>query len=345
MKKMMFKKILAILDAIEIHGIEVHDLAPAILKELGKESIYEKEQHLHQFVQYLYDHHFLRDTTRGADLSPSATIFSKSDSNSRVEALSIFECLYQCKEFRQNLQSLMMNRVHKIDLYSYFDEISYSILTQTSLFYEESDFVRLRKEYLQDIQSIIDEYEVYGTDSLLLSVTLCARYTSSIVSHEDPSIDYKNKSNQIVPYDRLPSIIRIIPRRGVPNDRNETKALQTFYKDTLFHECDHACPICEIDIPHMLIASHIKPFRDCAHIYEAIDHNNGLLLCRNHDYLFDQGYLSFADDGKILISQYLQKKANLVAYHVDPEYHLSEHLLTKERRLFLAYHREFIYKK
>lgn len=81
------------------------------------------------------------------------------------------------------------------------------------------------------------------------------------------------------------TILSIIPRRGIPHDRDETKALQSFYKDTLFHEFDHACPLCGINIPHMLIASHIKPFRDCAHIYEAIDHNNGLLLCRNHDYL------------------------------------------------------------
>ncbi|MDI6678271.1 HNH endonuclease [Bacillus wiedmannii] len=30
--------------------------------------------------------------------------------------------------------------------------------------------------------------------------------------------------------------------------------------------------------------------------------NNGLLLCPNHDALFDKGYISFGDDGEILIS-------------------------------------------
>jgi predicted restriction endonuclease len=63
------------------------------------------------------------------------------------------------------------------------------------------------------------------------------------------------------------------------------------------HEFDHQCPICGTNIPAMLIASHIKPFRDCAHIFECADHNNGLLLCRNHDYLFDQGYFSLNEDG------------------------------------------------
>ena len=49
-------------------------------------------------------------------------------------------------------------------------------------------------------------------------------------------------------------------------------------------------------------------FRDCAHIYEAIDHDNGLLLCRNHDYLFDQGYFTFDENGYIIFSEELLDK-------------------------------------
>lgn len=341
MKKMLFKKILSILDMIEIHGIEEKNLKNAVLKELGKESMIFRDINLEECIAYLWKHHFLKDTKRGADLSPCATIFAKSDSNSRVEALSLFESCYQDANYRKSFLQLLQGQIHKVDLYSYFDEISYSLLTQTSLFFEKDEYVTLRKEYMDDISSIIQEYE---NGSPLISVTLCARYTSSIVAHEDASIEYKNRSNTMVPYHALSTIIKIIPRRGVPSDRNETKALQTFYKDTLFHESDHACPICGIDIPHMLIASHIKPFRDCAHIYEAIDHNNGLLLCRNHDYLFDQGYISFDDDGKILISETLQKKNNLAAYVIDKEYYLPYELMSEERRLFLEYHRNVIYK-
>lgn len=342
---MLFKKILTILDIIEIHGIEGINLKYALEKELSKESTkYPSLTELDHLVQYLFDHQFLRDTTRGADLSPCATIFAKSDSNSRVEALSIFECFYQNMKFRETFQFLIHKAIHKVDLYDYLDEISYSILTQTSLFYEESEYVRLRKEYIDDITKIMEEYDHGEEPFFPLSVTLCARYTSSIVAHEDASIEYKNQTHTIVPYHHLSTIIHIIPRRGVPNDRNETKALQTFYKDTLFHEFDHACPICSIDLPHMLIASHIKPFRDCAHIYEAIDHNNGLLLCRNHDYLFDQGYISFDDDGKILISKDLQKKGSLAVYQISEIFHLDPKFMSKERKLFLAVHRSHIFR-
>ncbi len=147
-------------------------------------------------------------------------------------------------------------------------------------------------------------------------------------------IDYKYKN----------IIHGIIPRKGIPHDRDETKALQVFYKDTLFHEFDHSCPICGINIPHMLIASHIKPFRDCAHIYEAIDHDNGLLLCRNHDYLFDQGYFTFDENGYIIFSEELLEKDNLdSAYSLRKNYRLAECYLSENRMKFMAYHREFIF--
>lgn len=342
MKKTTFKKLLSILDYVEIQGVELKDVENAIMKELHKDDIILYDVNLSDVVSYLVKRKFLKDTKRGIDLSPCATIYAKSDANSRIEALAMFECLYQNEEYRNTFHKLLKERIHKVDLYSYFDENSYSLLTQTSYFFQEDDYVRLRREYYEDVTSIMQEYKEHTP---LLSVTLCARYLADIVSHEDPRIEYKNQRNPIVAYKNLATIQRIFPRRGVPSDRNETKALQTFYKDTLFHECDHACPICEIDIAHMLIASHIKPFRDCAHIYEAIDHNNGLLLCRNHDYLFDQGYISFDDNGYIIICSELLDKGNLASYAIRKNYRLPEELLTHERKLFLAYHREVIFKK
>ena len=134
--------------------------------------------------------------------------------------------------------------------------------------------------------------------------------------------------------------------RGIPNNREESRQLQTFYKDTLFHEFDHRCPICDIHLPHMLIASHIKPFRDCAHLYEPIDNNNGLLLCRNHDYLFDQGYISFLDDGRLLVCSELQKEPDhREVYHLPKDFHLDASLMTPERKLFLAYHRKNLFRR
>lgn len=50
----------------------------------------------------------------------------------------------------------------------------------------------------------------------------------------------------------------------------------------------------------LLRASHIKPWRDST-TTERQDGHNGLLLAPHVDLLFDQGHISFADDGQMLV--------------------------------------------
>ena len=224
----------------------------------------------------------------------------------------------------------------------YVDRESLQLMLQTTLFEVVEEKLRFHPRLLKGISDILQEYSDEKVP--LVSITLTALYTSIIVAHEDMRIDYKNTSYSMIDYKYKNIIHGIIPRKGIPHDRDETKALQVFYKDTLFHEFDHSCPICGINIPHMLIASHIKPFRDCAHIYEAIDHDNGLLLCRNHDYLFDQGYFTFDENGYIIFSEELLEKDNLdSAYSLRKNYRLAECYLSENRMKFMAYHREFIF--
>jgi len=61
------------------------------------------------------------------------------------------------------------------------------------------------------------------------------------------------------------------------------------------------CAICPIDVEAFLIASHVKPWKDCS-TRERLDINNGLLLCPNHDWLFDKGFISFDNKGDIIIN-------------------------------------------
>jgi len=67
------------------------------------------------------------------------------------------------------------------------------------------------------------------------------------------------------------------------------------------------CHICNLNITDLLVASHIKPWRICEGD-EKINVDNGLLLCPNHDLLFDKGYISFDNSGKILISPDLDEE-------------------------------------
>lgn len=66
------------------------------------------------------------------------------------------------------------------------------------------------------------------------------------------------------------------------------------------------CAVCGMSETSLLMASHIKPWRQCSNI-ERLDHCNGLLLCPNHDKVFDKGFITFSNDGKIIISSLLSR--------------------------------------
>lgn len=68
----------------------------------------------------------------------------------------------------------------------------------------------------------------------------------------------------------------------------------------------HGCAMSQCPLTWMLIASHIKPWRD-ADNQERLDPYNGLLLLPNYDKLFDLGYISFNSKGKIMYSRLLDK--------------------------------------
>lgn len=342
MKKFLWKKILNILDEIETRNIKGALLNEAVSKVLTEHNISFERQALEAFITYLYRYGFIKETKSGMDLSPVATILARSESYSRLEALAVFECFYRFAPTRKVWKEAVHQKCSINSLLPGPDLLMMNLLGQTSLVFDQKNQYWITDRYTCDLDQIMNEVD--DDDNSLISVTLCSFYTDSIIDHKSGNVLYKNQDHTIVPYHYLPTILTVIPRHGIPCERSETKTLQAFYKDTLFHEFNHRCPICGIDLPHMLIASHIKPFRECAHIYEAIDHHNGLLLCRNHDYLFDQGYISFSACGSLMISKELCEKEDLTPYHLNPDFTLPQQFISVSRQLFFSYHRRHIYK-
>lgn len=339
MKKTIFKKMLCIINYTN-QSVAHIDLANTIMQQLAEEKIHISLEEVNEMIQYVEDTDILYKDQSGYDLIPCACVFAKSDHNNISEALAFCECLLkkldQLDHIRRILHEDPLLNMEKI-----LEPITFDIMRQTIMLKKQRNGYVLNPLLVSDLQEIILEYE---QNSVIISSTLSAIYANSLIRHEDETIRYRNEDKDIVPYINYKWLTTIIPRRGIPENRDITKPIQSFYKDTLMHEFHHACPICGIDIPRMLIASHIKPFRDCAHIFEALDHNNGLLLCRNHDYLFDQGYISFNDDGKMLVSEALLGKEFLQErFHVAEPWQLPTEFMSENRKLFLQYHREHIY--
>lgn len=344
MKKAIFKKILLLLDEVEHDGIQVDEAKKLIYQDMKNNNFPITKNDIHRIFALLFQHQCIKSFRLGIDLGAVTTVYARSNLNSDIEALASFEMFIKDHKIMNHYLQLLE------DENWYSEEIMIDLLgndlfeiqRQTSLYDVSNKQYRFRISLRSSLFKIIKEYQ--ERESFYISSTLLARFAVSIVPTLQQS-DYRNGDRSMVNYDYQKEILSIIPKRGIPSNRDVTKSLQTFYKDTLFHEFDHQCPICEIHIAHMLIASHIKPFRDCAHIYEPIDHNNGLLLCRNHDYLFDQGYFSFLDDGSLLLSNELLSHHPFDAFHIKKDYVLPKRYLSKERKAFLKYHRKNIFKQ
>ncbi len=66
----------------------------------------------------------------------------------------------------------------------------------------------------------------------------------------------------------------------------------------------HGCSVTHCQTHSLLIASHIRPWRKSDNM-QRLDVYNGLLLIPNLDKLFDKGYISFDDNGIIILSDFL----------------------------------------
>lgn len=84
----------------------------------------------------------------------------------------------------------------------------------------------------------------------------------------------------------------------------KTRIGQGLFRNKLFNR-DNKCVICGLKNKNLLVASHIKPWSKCNGANEKLNPNNGLLLCVFCDALFDKGFITFDEEGKILVSKNL----------------------------------------
>lgn len=118
-----------------------------------------------------------------------------------------------------------------------------------------------------------------------------------------------------------------------------TRINQSIFRDNLISRYGKCC-ICGLDNEKLLIASHIKPW-SVSEPEEKLNTDNGFLLCPNHDKLFDKGYISFNDDGSILISNKIDNE-NKRLLNISQEIKIT---LNENNKKYLKYHRHNIFDK
>ena len=84
---------------------------------------------------------------------------------------------------------------------------------------------------------------------------------------------------------------------------------QHLFRAAILSAYENKCCITGIDIPSLLVASHIKPWVDSDKT-ERLNPQNGLCLNALHDRAFDRGIISMADDCSVLVSSQIGRSAN-----------------------------------
>jgi hypothetical protein len=103
---------------------------------------------------------------------------------------------------------------------------------------------------------------------------------------------------------------------------------------------EKGCRVTGVTDPRNLRASHIKPWKDCSD-QEKLSGYNGLMLAPHVDHLFDKGFISFSDNGDLIISPLLDRT-------VLSRWGISEVLNVgpfPKQASFLAYHRKHVLKR
>lgn len=187
----------------------------------------------------------------------------------------------------------------------------------------EEAFTRLQRYAFQGDALVMLRYDYLRYVAVLIPFELCGNLYSITNTHGNQNVNFvalnpaynPALAHQIqyeiiskdVAYDDVGAItlqntLNNNPGAGTDIEKIvKTRVSQGSFRRLLLLE-RHQCNLCDISTTSVLRASHIKEWSESSR-EERIDANNGLLLCANHDALFDRHLISFEPDtGNICIS-------------------------------------------
>lgn len=105
-----------------------------------------------------------------------------------------------------------------------------------------------------------------------------------------------------------PDVLPLLSIPTGPTDQPHvviTRLYQSFFRRAVLSSYQNRCCICELDLPPLLVASHIIPWS--ANHKTRTNPENGLCLCTLHDKAFDRGLIAVKPNHQIVVSSTLAK--------------------------------------
>lgn len=165
------------------------------------------------------------------------------------------------------------------------------------------------------------------------------------INRENKLGNFNNKTN-VIKIDEADLLLEVEHIKGLleKNIKETTKDQlvkirvgQGIFRERLFTRSS-SCEICDIDFKPLLRASHCKPWSK-SNNEERLSINNGLLLCVEHDVLFDNGFIAF-NEGELIISQHVPQS---IREKLKP-YINRKHKFNEEQQEFINWHKNYLFK-
>lgn len=114
---------------------------------------------------------------------------------------------------------------------------------------------------------------------------------------------------------------------------------QGLFREMLMDYWEGKCAVTGLAVPELLRASHAKPWKDSTDA-ERLDVHNGFLLAVHLDALFDQGLMTFRDDGVAELSPKLSEGTRILLHCNEP---LQLSRVAEGHRRYMRHHREYVF--
>lgn len=123
---------------------------------------------------------------------------------------------------------------------------------------------------------------------------------------------------------------------------------QSFFRKAVLSAYRSSCCVTGIELPELLIASHIKPWSASDDGKEKVNPQNGLCLNAFHDKAFDKGLFTLSLDYQVIVSETVKSTSNdtlislLLAYEGRRIFLPTKFLPKKE---YLEYHNDVVFRR
>jgi putative restriction endonuclease len=266
----------------------------------------------------------------------------------------------------------------KSNLLKYLDDARAEYFAQEQIYHNDiSTFYNKRYQEVEDLETEHIRFSIYDA-----SDNLSQKQNRGYIRSDDkiwklwrelilPKISYLSilklvpveeteQNNKPIFYFRIlldyqfrtfvhPSALQLIDEVSIDNPEIEEikksyRVGQEKYRKAVIEHMAQ-CPFSKLTDERLLIASHIKPYSVCIKEKredQALDYLNGLALSPTYDRLFDQGYITFSDDGLLICGTQLSSMT-WEKLHINPNAKNKMRIFPENREIYLDFHRRNVF--